>query len=123
MSNVQENECPSCVLQGKRGSQMKKETDPVKKTTTTVMGEEDIGPEIEERSESFYRARAVEEIVSSTSDVRVRGQELLLLDRDIERKKRDRFFLTTEAQRDAYREGRKRDIVAAIIAARENEDK
>jgi len=36
INDVQENECPCCCLEGKRGVQMVKETDPKKKTEMAI---------------------------------------------------------------------------------------
>ena len=51
LDDVKENECPSCGLRGIRGKQMVKEIDLDKKTIITIMGEEDIEPEIAQEDE------------------------------------------------------------------------
>ena len=50
ISNLNENDCPSCALKEVKGV-MKKEIDPEKKIEMTVMGEEDIEDEIVEKDE------------------------------------------------------------------------
>ena len=95
LSDIQVNECPSCALKGDRGVSMRKETVVSKKMEMTVMGEEDIEPEIE-----------------TIEDRRQKG-EVSLDDPDI----------STTAKKNAYRIKRKKDIVEAIKKAKEYEDK
>jgi len=94
LMDVGENECPCCALENMRGKQMGKETDPLRKITVTVMGEEVIEDEISRILEANE-------------------------DGIIDAKNPD---LSTESKKTVYRAARKEDIAAAIIAARVHED-
>jgi len=79
------NECPSCVTKGIRNTTLAKESNPNKKITLTIMGEEDIEPEIikddEEKTKEgkpkmtnpqkeAYRTKRKADIVSAISEAR-----------------------------------------------------
>ena len=87
--NVSQNECPNCLLSGV-SSLLIKETNPDKKTTMTVMGEEDIETEIE------------------TADKY-----------NIPEKKFG-MSVKTDTEKDAYRVKRKQDIADEIVKLRAN---
>lgn len=94
VNDLRANECPSCKLKGiTRG--LHKETDPEKKITHTVMGEEDLEKEIEEIKGRKQKG----EHVKGDPD------------------------LSSPAKENAHRDKRKEDIRQAILKARVYEDK
>ena len=149
LTNVQENECPSCVLQGKREIQMKKVTDPKKKATTTVMGEEDIEPEIIDRDETKHRIVRLGEVDAQIERMDIEGEFATpvkkerihnlgrnTVEEEIKMLKKEKgsnpealtfkpvgYFLNSASEVKDYRERRKRDIKNAIVKARLKEDK
>ena len=124
-----DNMCPVC------GKQLVRSTDSLDKITMTVMGEEDIEPEILDRDETSHRAAQLTAVAARIIRMDTDGEfptpvrrELqrarfnALVEEEIAQRKREGFFLTTPAQIVAYRDKRKVDIVKAITAARKFED-
>jgi len=146
--NCQENECPSCALRGARLVPMRKETDPSKKMRMTVMGEEDIELEIEERTEETYRTRRLAEVASQVESMDTDGEFPTSIARDRFKARRETdveekiislkdeaasdpnrptfrpqgYFLTTPDSISNYRTKRLADISKAITKARELEN-
>jgi len=94
LMDVCENECPCCALENIRGNQMGKETDPLRKITITVMGEEVIDEDISR-------------ILKNNDDGIVNS---------------DNPNLVTEAAKRAYRAKRMQDIADAIVEAKRFQD-
>ena len=114
----------------------------------TVMGEEDIEPEIEEHTETIHRARRLAEVDAQTESMDKDGEFATPVAKELFRSKRKvsaeaniialkrqqetpkssptfspaGFFLTTPAEVSAYRAKRKQDIVEAIARAKTFED-
>lgn len=93
VSNLKADQCPSCALKGKVGN-LVIETNPDKKITMTVMGEEDIETEI-----------------------------LEIKERKLKGEKNNDPDISTLAKENDYRNKRKADIVSAIVSAKLLEDK
>ena len=74
LSNLKANECPSCGLKGLKGV-MQKETDPLKKTTVTIMGEEDIESEILRDDEEKTKQGKVKMSVSEKETYRTKRKQ------------------------------------------------
>jgi len=145
---IQPGECPSCVLTGELGHTLIPVTSPEKQITLTIIGEEDIELEIEERVEETYRvhrlaenARHMEsmdakgEFPTSVARDRLQAQRDLDVEQDIISLKDEAasdpngatfkpqgYFLTTPASISNYRTKRLADISKAITKARELED-
>ena len=124
-----DNLCPTCKLV------LVKSTQPQDKITMTVMGEEDIEPEIVDRDEKKHRTarlagidQAIDmfdkagEFATTIKREIQRTQQKAYAEADIARKKKEGFFLTTPAEVSAYRAKRKQDIVEAIVKAKTFED-
>lgn len=115
---------------------MVKVTDQEKKTTMTVMGEEDIEEEILEKTESVHRTRRLAEkemnlkskiqdgifMLTPTGESKLRAKDQADVEESIVRLRKERFFLTTPAEIVVYRAKRKQDIQVAITEARKSED-
>jgi len=125
----EDNMCPTCKLE------LVKSTLPEDKMTKTVMGEEDIEVEIEDRDEVKHRVKELAEIDSQieTMDTdgefpttikkeKTRTQRKESVETEIARKKSDGYFLVGATKITAYRNKRKADIVEAIKKAKELED-
>ena len=121
--------CPTCKLA------LVKSTDPNDKITMTVMGEEDIEPEIIDRDETAHRTAKLTQVDAQIATMDIDGEFATTIAREkqrtqrkenaeseIARKKRTGYFLTSLAQVDAYRVKRKENIRLAIIEAKKFED-
>ncbi len=74
LSNLKANECPSCGLKGLKGA-MTKETNPDKKTTVTIMGEEDIEDEILKDDEEKTKQGKVKMTGQEKADYRAKRKQ------------------------------------------------
>ena len=109
---------------------------PEDQMTMTVMGEEDIEPEIEDRNENKHRAKQLSEVDDTIEAIDVGGEfatvtkkeivknkRIADVENKISQKKKDGFFLVNEKQISDYRTKRKEDIRLAIIESKKYEDK
>lgn len=151
--------CPTCdsewdssILDGKTCSHcgqgvVRRETNPARCGTLSIMGEEEIDGEIEERTEATFRARRLAEVDTEIASLDAEGEFPTAVVRERRRAERKAdveqriarlrqqeasdpteptfrpqgYFLATPADAATYRVRRQADIAAAIIAARMRE--
>lgn len=140
---VQAGECPGCALKGERAHSLLPMTRTEKQMTLTVIGEEDIDLEIEERTEATYRSRRLAEATRSVELMDSQGEFPTSVARDRYRAQREAevedditslktmagsapgrpafrptgYFLTTANSVSNYRTRRRADITRAITHA------
>lgn len=123
--------CPHCGV-----GVVVEETDPNKCGTLIVKGEEDIEPEIMERTESNFRSKRQDAVSSqadkmdldgdfptATAKSRFIAQRHEEVENTIQLLRAKGYFLDTPTQISAYRAQRVTDIQKAIAAARVKEKK
>ena len=138
-----DGKCPDCKLE------LEKAVLDEDRMTKTVMGEETIEEEIEDRDEVKHRAKKLAEVdvqvewmdvegefATPVKKEKVRASRRENVEIEIAKRKRQKgskpsgptfrhpsYFLKTPAEIDNYRNKRKEDITKAIIEARKLEDK
>ena len=125
-----DGKCPKCKLE------LVEATDLFDMITMTVIGDEDIEEEIIEKDEVAHRNRRMTEVdgwitqrdndgefATPVAKAKARALRQEDIDLKVSRLKARGYFLTTPAEKDAYRAQRRAEKDAAIQAARLKEKK